>query len=125
MANSEETWDMVNGLRRSQKRRGRQQANLTNAETWKFIDFWKGLYQEYEEPELWHDEQIELGSVPTKEEIEATIRELPNKKAPGPDGIAAELLKQGGEPAVEMTVALVQHIWTTLQVPEQLSKALI
>ena len=53
------------------------------------------------------------------------IRELPNKKAPGPDGIAAELLKQGGKAAIEMTVALVQHIWTTLQVPEQLSKALI
>lgn len=46
------------------------------------------------------------------------IRELPNKKAPGPDGIAAELIKQGGKAAIEMTVALVQHIWTTLQVPE-------
>ena len=125
MADSEETWDMVRKLKQTQKRRGRQQTDLTNAEARKFINYWQGLFQEYDKPELWHDEQTQIKSVPTRDEIEMAIRELPNKKAPGPDGIAAELLKQGGKAAIEMTVSLVQHIWTTLHVPEQLSKALI
>ena len=35
------------------------------------------------------------------------------------------MLKQGGEAAIDMTVELILHIWITLEVPEQLSKALI
>ena len=57
MADSEETWDMVRKLKHTQKRRGRQQTDLTNAEARQFIDYWQGLYQEYDKPELWHDEQ--------------------------------------------------------------------
>ena len=80
-----------------------------------YISFWKGLYQQHDNPELYHPETN--GEPPTREEIEAVIRALPNKKAPGPDGIAAELLKKGSTMAVEMTVALVQHVWETKDVP--------
>ena len=66
-----------------------------------------------------------MGETPTKEEIEKVIHSLPNKKAPGPDGIAAELLKKGGSTTVKMTTEIVQHIWATQAVPEQMSRALI
>ena len=46
---------------------------------------------------------------------------MPNKKAPGPDNIAAELLKKGGKTTEEMTIALVQHIWHTKEIPTDLS----
>ena len=53
------------------------------------------------------------------------LHALANKKAPGPDNISAELLKKGGKTAEEMTIPLVQHIWTTKEIPEDLSRALI
>ena len=53
------------------------------------------------------------------------LHALANKKAPGPDNISAELLKKGGKTAEEMTIALVQHIWMTKEIPEDLIRALI
>ena len=50
---------------------------------------------------------------------------MANKKAPGPDNIATELLKKGGKIAEGMTIILVQHIWRTKEIPEELSRALI
>ena len=32
---------------------------------------------------------------------------------------------KGGKPAENMNIALVQHIWTTKEIPEELSRALI
>jgi hypothetical protein len=46
-------------------------------------------------------------------------------KAAGPDGMTAELLKHGGEPAAQMTVRLIQTIWRTQQVPVDMAAALI
>ena len=63
--------------------------------------------------------------MPYYEEILQVIKRLPNEKAPGPDGITAELLKQGREAAVAMTVELVQHIWKTQDIPDDLAKASI
>jgi len=39
------------------------------------------------------------------------------RKAPGPDGMTAELLKHGGIAGLEMTVRLVQLIWEQQIVP--------
>ena len=84
---------------------------LTGSDIREFLSFWQGLYQQHDLPALSH--QVTEGETPTKEEIVKVLHSLPNKKAPGPDGIAAELLKKGGSTTIEMTTALVQHIWTT------------
>ena len=65
------------------------------------------------------------GETPTGEEISKVLHSLANKKAPGPDNIAAELLKKGGKTAEYMTIALVQHIWETKDIPTELSRALV
>jgi hypothetical protein len=44
-------------------------------------------------------------------------------KAPGPDGITADLIKNGGKPALEITIRLVQHLWRAQKMPQALSKA--
>ena len=84
---------------------------LTGSDIREFLSFWQGLYQQHDLPALSH--QVTEGETPTKEEIVKVLHSLPNKKAPGPDGIAAELLKKGGSTTIEMTTALVKHIWTT------------
>ena len=53
------------------------------------------------------------------------MHNLPKKKARDPDGIAAELLQEGGEITKAMTVKLVQHIWQSQEIPSELSQALI
>ena len=93
-AESDDAWDMVKQLKQARSSRGKQQVDLTNAEARNFINYWQGLYQREDPPELEHEEGIPISALPTREEIELTIRQLPNKKAPGPDGIAAEMIKQ-------------------------------
>ena len=39
------------------------------------------------------------------------MHSLPKKKATGPDGMAIELLQEGGDITKTMTVKLVQHVW--------------
>ena len=50
---------------------------------------------------------------------------MPDRKAPGPDGITAELIKKGGHPAEEMTTQLIQHIWETADIPQTMNSAYI
>ena len=50
---------------------------------------------------------------------------MPKKKAPGPDGVTAELIQAGGIPAQEMTANIIQKIWETADIPHKLNKAYI
>ena len=52
MADSEDAWDMVKQLKQARSRRGKQQVDLTNAEAKDFVQYWQGLYQQKEFPEL-------------------------------------------------------------------------
>ena len=48
---------------------------------------------------------------------------MPNKKAPGPDGITAELIRQGGQITEQMTIKLIEHIWETADIPSEMNRA--
>jgi hypothetical protein len=54
-----------------------------------------GEYLGKEEEENGTDKNLEMMDVPTKEEVKATVNKLKNNKAPGPDGIPSEILKEG------------------------------
>jgi hypothetical protein len=54
-----------------------------------------GEYLGKEEEESGTDRNLETTDVPTREEVKVTVNKLKNNKAPGPDGIPSEILKQG------------------------------
>lgn len=60
----------------------------------------------------------EAGSRPTEKEICEAIDCLKNGKAPGPDGLPAELLKQGGPGLRQRICALIQTAWVEGKVPQ-------
>ena len=66
-----------------------------------------------------------LACVPSEEEIREAIGQLKNNKAPGEDGITAEMLKLGGEPIVEWLTQLSQSIWQSEEIPVDWQKQLI
>jgi hypothetical protein len=43
------------------------------------------------------DKSLETTDVPTKQEVTTAISKLKKNKAPGPDGITSEILKEGYE----------------------------
>jgi hypothetical protein len=55
---------------------------------------------------------------PTMAEEEKAIRKLRNHKAPGPDGIAAELMKQGPKELIEELHQIIVRIWHAENVPD-------
>lgn len=62
---------------------------------------------------------------PSMAEVEKAIRKLKNHKAPGPDGIAAELIKQGPKELVEELHRIIVKIWHAESVPDDWRKSLI
>ena len=53
------------------------------------------LDKEEEDEKYGTDRSLETTDVPTKEEVMAAFDKLKNNKAPGPDGIPSEILKEG------------------------------
>lgn len=47
---------------------------------------------------------------PMQSEVQTALKQLPNKKELGPDGIPIELWKAGGEAAIKVLTVLCQHI---------------
>lgn len=66
-----------------------------------------------------------LADEPTIDEIYKAIKLLSNGKAPGNDGIPAEVLKYGGYGLVERLHTLYSRIWRDEEVPQQLKDAVI
>ena len=62
-------------------------------------------------------EEQNTAVVPSSDEILAVVASMPANKAVGPDGIAIEVWKAGGEPAMRLLVELVQASWRQLYVP--------
>jgi hypothetical protein len=56
---------------------------------------------------------------PTLEEVQKVIKCLKNCKAPGSDGISAELLKTGGVKLWERIYNLMLLIWKEEKIPEE------
>nr|XP_014354063.1 PREDICTED: RNA-directed DNA polymerase from mobile element jockey-like [Latimeria chalumnae] len=64
-----------------------------------------------------------LASPPTFEEVCEAIRQMKNNKAPGPDGIPAEVFKVGGETMTNKLYTLLLKIWNTEEIPADLRNA--
>ena len=59
----------------------------------------------------------ELDAIPTKEELSEAIREISSSKAPGLDGIPAEIFKCGGSKLLDTLHQLLCKCWELGSVP--------
>ena len=62
-----------------------------------------------------------MGEPPSLEEVQDAIRTMKNNKATGPDGIPAEVLKEGGPVLLEHIHSLLLKIWEKEEIPAQLN----
>ena len=67
----------------------------------------------------------ELSDIPSLIEVEKALKALKNGKAPGPDGIPAEVLKHGGSGLIKRLHELIQKIWTEERITSDLRDAVI
>ena len=67
----------------------------------------------------------DMGEPPTLSEVQDAIRSLKNNRATGPDGIPAEVLKEGGAALLCCLHALLLKVWEEEELPSELRDALI
>jgi len=77
------------------------------------------------EEEYGTDRNLETTDVPTKEEVKAAVDKLKNNKAPGPDGIPSEILKEGYKNMENRIYELIVQIWNKERIPSSWVEALI
>ena len=65
----------------------------------------------------------ELDAPPNAAEADAAIKQLQTGKAPGPDGIPAEVFKAGGETLITHLTRMFQVFWANGQLPRDLRDA--
>jgi len=66
-----------------------------------------------------------MTDVPTREEVKAAVNRLKNNKAPGPDGIPSEILKEGYKCLEDSIYKLIVQIWNNEKIPSCWAEALI
>jgi hypothetical protein len=71
------------------------------------------------------DRNLDMMGVPTKEEVKAAVNKLKNHKAPGPDGIPSEILKEGYKCMEEKIYELIVQIWNEEMILLSWEEALI
>ncbi|XP_035263189.1 uncharacterized protein LOC118221872 isoform X1 [Anguilla anguilla] len=67
----------------------------------------------------------DMGEPPTMTEVQVVIRSLKNNKAAGPDGIPAEILKEGGPELLYHIHTLLLKVWEKEELPSELRDVLI
>ena len=70
-----------------------------------------------------HPMITELDAPPNAAEADAAIKQLQTGKAPGPDGIPAEVFKAGGETLITHLTRMFQVFWANGQLPQDLRDA--
>ena len=98
------------------------------------LERWKEYFEEKLNPEVMTDPNV-LNSFPIidrdppppphRSETKAAIESLKRGKAPGPDGVTAELINVGSEDVVDLYHSLISATWSTGHVPQQWCKAAI
>jgi len=81
-----------------------------------------------EDEEYAADRSLEMRKttdVPTNEEVKAAVNMLKNNKAPGPDGIPSEILKEGYKYMENRIYVLIVQIWNEERIPSTWVEALI
>lgn len=100
----------------------------------KGLEIWKEYFEELlnvEDGRAEKEQQNEYQSAdplvepPTIKEIIDAIKILKNNKAPGRDGISAELFKKGGIKMAKEIHQLVTNIWNEERMPEEWTEAII
>ena len=120
IAGASDAWDMVRRLKTITRHKENPQPTLNNTEKQRFNEYWETLYADTDE--IGPNERTDI-EPPDKTTIKKVVDHLPMRKAPGPDGMTAELLKYGGNVTWEMTVRLVQLIWRQQNMPRQMCQA--
>ena len=69
--------------------------------------------------------QEELSTPPSLDETKKALKHMANGKAPGPDGIPAEIYKYGGQRLIRRLVHLFSIIWEKQSVPQEFKDASI
>ena len=92
--------------------------NVTEPE--EIADRWRQyceeLYNDEDTPEL--DQQFEREPPPLKAEVARAIRETANGKSTGLDGVPVDLIKGGGETALDRMYRICVALWETGEWPE-------
>jgi len=70
-----------------------------------------------------HPVEDSLSRLPTLEEAKISIKRMKSNKAAGPDGIPADIYKNGGNLIQNQLHMLIVKIWTTEQIPPELKNA--
>jgi len=68
---------------------------------------------------------IDLIQPPTVSEVYRAVNQMASGKAPGTDGLPAEVFKAGGPNLITKLAQLSQNIWSKRSVPQEFSDALI
>lgn len=67
---------------------------------------------------------IDTGEI-TRDEIKTAVKEMKCGKAPGLDGVSADLLKADMDTSVEVLHDLLNKIWATERIPDDWTRGLI
>jgi hypothetical protein len=70
------------------------------------------------------DRNLEMTDIPTREDVKVAVNKL-NNKAPGPDGIPSEILKEGYHCMEDTIYELIVKIWNREKIPSSWAEALI
>jgi len=78
-----------------------------------------------EEEESGTDRNLETSDLLTKEEVKAAVNKLKNDKAPGPDGIPNEILKEGYKCMEKRIYELIVQVRNEERIPSSWAEASI
>jgi hypothetical protein len=62
---------------------------------------------------------------PTIEEVKQVINKLKNNRAPGPDSINAELLKERNTALIEKIHIIMERVWKMEEIPQEWEEGII